>query len=668
MNILFITLSLLPLLGYILSKVYGRVPKGLIDRGQVSKKIAENATWQLPLTVLGILFSFIYNFIICGVFFVSEVVNFVTNLLILIVKFIYKWIKFSLIWIYENILSPTLIFLLKNIYYYLILTPFKILLIVINSVSSSIKWNGFKSVLLPSMFGSIAAAVLYFVGHLFESEFIGLVGVVASMVLTLSWIVASIVFNSKSASIKTVKFIGVVLGVIIGIFVLLHTSNRLDATVAFGGAFAGLLHSPTVLGVSLVLIISIGVLFFTNVGVMYINTTTESKVSTNIKEFVFESIKRFWLFLLQPLFVGLISIVVLFVPFVILKSATGVSSDTIVNPHMNEKSSSLSKEYKLFLTSDENLFDLQNVSDKQFKLELDSLKEELIISNDKSEIDIYKGYLSKVADLLVIPSPIRSADSLELDEKLANEILAKTQAELKQLNKDYKKSLKNLELNSEDIKKNIPAIYSQIDLDLNNKTIADTKKINKRANEFYTLIIDQMKEQVVNVEGRGFRYGLAFFFYLVSKAIIYSLLVALLFRLYAYTVKPVYDYYQDNYLINTFEQERSKNPNQPWLGWFIIILVIGSLNFLTPFMKNLIPSNLFNGFKTEKKLDANKTEDSKVVSTENNQSDLQQDNTFDNSESMEDQAYMNEQESSDYYEPDYESADSEYDSETDYDY
>ena len=667
MSILFIVLAILPLLGYILSKVYGRVPKGLIDRSQVSKNIAENATWQLPLTVIGILFSFIYNFIICGVFFVSEVVNFVTNLLILIVKFLYKWIKFSILWLYNNVISPTIIFLLKNIYHYFILTPFKILLIVINSVAASIKWNGFKSVLIPAVIGSIAAAVLYFVGHLLEAEIVGIVGVVVCMVLTLSWIVASIVFNTKSASIKTIKFIGVVLGVLIGIFIVLHTTNRLDATISYGGFFAGLLHSPTVLGLSIILIVALGILFFTNIGVMYINTTNETNVTTNIKEFVLESIKRFWLFLLQPLFVGLIALVILFIPFSILKSASSASADAIVNPHLSDKTSSLAKEYKLYFTSDESLYDLQKMSEKQFKLELDSLKEECAISHDQVENTIYKAYLAKVADLIAIPTPIMSADALEADEKAAKELLSKTEAELKQNNKDFKQTLKDLALETEEIKKNMPEYYSQADLDRQLKSIADTKKVKARIDAVYAIIITDLTEQVENVEGRGFRYGLAFLFYLISKAVIYSFLIALLFRLYAYTVKPVYDYYQHNYLVNTFEQERSKNVNQPWLGWFIILLVTGGLTFFSSSLEKLWPSDLFNSFNTETKVDSVK-KDLSAESNENNSADLSENNTYGESTSVEDDTYFNEQESSDYDESDYENTDTDYNSDADYDY
>jgi len=668
MNILFIVLAVLPLLGYILSKVYGRVPKGLIDRSQVSKNIAESATWQLPLTVIGILLSFIYNFIICGVFFVSEVFNFVTNLLILVVKFLYKWIKFSIIWLYNNVISPTIVFLLKNIYHYFILTPFKILLIVINSVAASVKWNGFKGVLIPSIVGSVASAILFFIGNLVGSELVGIVGVVVSMVLTLSWIVASIVFQTKSASVKTIKFISTVLGVLIGIFVVLHTTNRLDATIAYGGFFAGLLHSPTVLGLSIILIVAIGILFFTNIGVMYINTTNETNITTNIKEFVLESIKRFWLFLLQPLFVGLIALVILSIPFSVLKSASTVSADSVVNPLMNEKTSSLAKEGKLYLTSDEALFDLQKVSDAKFKVELDSLKKEYTIAHDQEENIVYKAYLAKVADLLAIPSPIKSSEVLEEEEKAAKEKLSQAKEEIVKNNNDFKQYLKDLARETEEIKKNISAGYNtQADLDRNLKTIADTKKQKSRMDEVYALKVTDLTDQVDNVEGRGFRYGLAFFFYLISKAIIYSFLVALLFRLYAYTVKPVYDYYQNNYLVTTFEEERSKNANQPWLGWFIIAALIGSMTFLSPMMKNLWPTDLFKVFNLDKKIEAVKQEVS-TESNENNTTDFTEENSFEESMPEEDDSYMNEPEPSDYYDSEYENADSDYNPESDYDY
>ena len=400
---------------------------------------------------------------------------------------------------------------------------------------------------------------------------------------------------------------------------------------------------------------------------MYINTTNETNVTTNIKEFVLESIKRFWLFLLQPLFVGLIALVILFIPFSIFKSASSTSADLIVNPHLSDKTSSLAKEYKLYFTSEENLFDLQKVSDKQFKIELDSLKNEFTISHEQEENTTYKTYLAKVADLTVIPSPIKSADAFEADEKQVKELLTKTEADLKKNNKDFKQTLKDLALETEEIKKNMPEYYSQADLDRQLKSIADTKKIKARIDAYYAITITDLTEQVENVEGRRFRYGLAFLFYLISKAVIYSFLVALLFRLYAYTVKPVYDYYQHNYLVNTFEQERSKNVNQPWLGWFIILLATGGFTFLSPSIKNLWPSDLFNGFNTEKKLETVKKVTT-VESNENNSTDLTEDDSYGDNTPIEDDSYLNEQESSDYYESDYENTDSDYNSDADYDY
>ena len=56
MSYFYYLFALIPFLGYILSKLNGRVPKGLIDRSQLSKKISETANWQLPITVFGILF------------------------------------------------------------------------------------------------------------------------------------------------------------------------------------------------------------------------------------------------------------------------------------------------------------------------------------------------------------------------------------------------------------------------------------------------------------------------------------------------------------------------------------------------------------------------------------------------------------------------------------
>jgi hypothetical protein len=656
MNYFYYLFALVPLLGYILSKINGRVPKGLIDRSQLSKKISDTANWQLPITVFGILFSYVYNSIICLLFFIFEVIYFITNWLIIIFKFIFKWIKFGVIWFYFNILSPTLIFLLRNIYHYIIITPFQILLIVINSVTPAIKWEGFRNVLIPSIIGSIIASVLYFIGMLFENQMVGIVGVIMSLVLTLSWIVAGITFNSRLSSIKSVKFIGLVLSILAAIFILLYTSNKLDTVISYGGFFAGLLHSPTVLGVSLILIISVGILFFTNIGVIYINKTEETKLSVNIKEFVFESIKRFWLFLWQPAFVALISIIIIALPFFIIKNAAELSSKYIVDPHLKDKQKEIIKDLNINLTSDEDLYDLNKVTDKQFKIELDSLKTELELSHDVEENTVYMSYIAKVANIKEIPCPLKSSKELEQELKTVKELLDNTKKQLKEVNKNHKNELKYLNAQSSEIQKGIPSYYSQQDLENHKLSIKNVIRVNKRENEKFNLYISDLEEQVSNVEGRPFRYNLAFMFYLISKAIIFSFLVTLIFRLYAYTVQPVYNYYKSNFIVSVVEEERVRNKNQPWLGWFILVLVFIGLTFVSPTVRNLVPNDILKFFMSNKKENTIKTKSTVNELTKQNVNiESQEETPFETEEPIvQEDYYGNGQEGSFNYEDSYE--------------
>ena len=87
-----------PILGYILSNQKNETPTGLLKMQRLSDVVSENPSWHLPIVIVGMFLSFVYNLGIYGLHFI---------------RFILGYVGFVLNWIYEKIILPVIRVLYK---------------------------------------------------------------------------------------------------------------------------------------------------------------------------------------------------------------------------------------------------------------------------------------------------------------------------------------------------------------------------------------------------------------------------------------------------------------------------------------------------------------------------------------------------------------------------
>ena len=69
-----------------------------------------------------------------------------------------------------------------------------------------------------------------------------------------------------------------------------------------------------------------------------------------------------------------------------------------------------------------------------------------------------------------------------------------------------------------------------------------------------------------------FAYCSTYLLFLLANYALLALIIAFVFNLYSQTVRPIFDAYNGSHLVASIEQERSRNANQPWLAWLLLVL------------------------------------------------------------------------------------------------
>ena len=112
------------------------------------------------------------------------------------------------------------------------------------------------------------------------------------------------------------------------------------------------------------------------------------------------------------------------------------------------------------------------------------------------------------------------------------------------------------------------------------KKIADLNTKRQRTDKYYNSEIAGLQAKIKYQEGNSIRYNLTYLFFLLSSGILYSILIALIANIYAASVKPVYEMWSSNFIVEKVNEARSKNSYQPWVGILLIgLLALGSGGF-----------------------------------------------------------------------------------------
>ena len=553
-------LLLLPLFGFIISKWLNQDPKGLLKYDVLSSAVSQNPSWHLPLVIIGLLMSFVVNLVIYSIFTIMYVLSLVVDFL--------KWVYTNIIEHIWNVIKKVcimmadiVVMIIKIAVRYLIIIPLDILMIVINSVPNTLKWNNYYKTFKVLAIGSICAGTLIFIGHLLEQPVIGMIGAPFVLVIILTWIVGMVSFDSHDSGKKAATFAVSVIGLILGIAAILYSMNQLDAITSWGGVFAGLWYAPSVISITIVSILLIIIAFITNVGAIYINTDGANlSFKEKLKGSVCQSFNRSWSFILQPILAFAIGAIIVTVPYLLLNNSANVLRDQIVGPTVSATGIALNQDLAKIKIAP----DIMIITQTEFNTALVDIGTQYELSRKIGENSRYANYLSEAISkgisfgIVPVLSATSIQDEIDTSNVIRNLIAKNKTSVLKNIDEEIKNVTDDTIINDED----------------KAKTIADLKIKRERTDKFMTAHISGIEATISYQEGNSLRYNLTYLLFLLAGGILSSLLIALVANIYAASVKPVYAMWTSSFLVEKVKEARSKNPYQPWVGLMLIGLLL----------------------------------------------------------------------------------------------
>jgi hypothetical protein len=632
-----VTISLviigLAFLGYLFSKLTNSDPENLIKYDQLSASVSKNPTWYFPLVVLGVIMSYIINFVsnlviyaLFAVMFLltklAELLTWLFNILKLIftsvIVPIWDLLKKTVLLIIDGIIIPVwelikkttimivdaciklaklgiemitwvidiIIMFIKIAIRYLITIPLEVLIASINSVAPSLNLKTYFNSAKVLMMASLAAGIVMFTTYLFGMSKIGELIAPFILVIAITYIVGKITFDSNDAGKKAAKFCASLVGLVFGVLVLLYVLNQLDSITSWGGVFAGLWYSPSVLSISLVTIIIISIIYITNVGVIYINTDGANlSFMDQIKGSICESFKRSYSFILQPLFALGLGLLIVVLPYALINNSANVLNDNIVAPALSSTGISLKQELAKNKVTDkmEDFTKNPEVSEGKFDSSIVKLATEIELERKIEENNRYSAYISKSIISSKMITPVVSSDiikneinvSVDLQKSLTSiksESIKAIDEELVSLdkNKAANAGMINPELDS------ATAQYYKSEGENIDKMILNKKMERERTEKFMSAHILAINDKIDYQNGSALRYNLTYLFFLLGSGILIAVLLTFIINIYAFGVRKVYDMWTSSFIVDQVKEARSKHPLQPWIGLLIIVILLSS--------------------------------------------------------------------------------------------
>ena len=610
------------ILGYIISKWANETPPGLLKFDQLSDAVSKNPSWHLPIVVVGVIMSFILNFVTNILLYALYAIMYLLARLVDLLKAIIDIIK----WIYANILVylwelikkiallfidllvrvikigvqlvtyviEFIIMIVKIAVRYIVTIPIEVILAVINGVSATLKLNFYFRTLRVLVIASFAAGLILFIGNLIEQEEIGKLGAPFVLAIALTYIVGMVVFDNKENGKKAAIFSLSVVGLIAGTLAALYSLNLLDGISSWGAVFAGLWYAPSVLSIALMTILLITVLFSTNVGAIYVNTDGANvSFLEKLKGSICESFNRSYSFILQPIFSVIVGALIVAIPYYLLINSAEVLKDSIVGPIVSSSVDDLAKDLakNQILAQEVKLTTDTSVTQSDFDSSLVKLGIELELERKVFENKRYNDYISNaimngitfgivpVAENKTIQAEINSSQTTKKDLiKSKAESLEAINDEIKDLeeNLDAQNILSNESMVAGDtlLANNYAALANQFDMDINYAKL----KLDRK-DKFMTAHIDGISAKIDYENGNSLRYNLTYLMFILGSGILSACLITFLANVYASSVKPVYEMWKSNFIVDQVKEARSKDPLQPWVGILIMILLFGGSLF-----------------------------------------------------------------------------------------
>lgn len=561
--------------GYILSKWLSKLPQGLIDREALAQRMTQESSWYAPLSVIAIAMAVVYNVGVYALFLLLEATTFVTN-------FVYKWVSLVVLWLWNEVFKPSIWMLVKVTYHYLISWPFQLLLTIIHMVPATLNRHLYTKVFWPTLYGACAAAILVFVGYLSDQQMLVEYGPLFALSLALVWTVASTIYQSKDAAIKSMRFSLIFIGILIAIYGLFYFLNILDGNIKWGGVFSGILHAPNVLAATILLLSVLSLLYLTNVGVIFSNEQLSDNWSDNIYNYIKAAFKHSLAFIYQPVLVVIVSVVIIVLPWAILDQSADFATKNWVENRLSAQSKSINDELEKVQVLDKvsRLINPDSTKNEAFDAALASLENELGLRYELSENKRYADYLSGA---LVFGSndlkPMMTAEEFDAKIKADTDALDELRGFKKTFDASYKDQIEALNDQIVDINATINSnpdlaeFYMPMrnNLKSTSKTLSITQERHQRFFEAQIAATQKVNERFA---ANWLHYSMTYLLLLIANYFLLAVVIAFIFNLYAHTVKPIYDAHNGSKIVAAFEEERSRNNQQPWLAWLVLAALL----------------------------------------------------------------------------------------------
>lgn len=561
--------------GYILSKWMSKDPQGLIDRNQLSSKITQEATWYAPLAIVAVALSVIYNVVIYALFLLLEVTTFVTN-------FVYKYVSIAVLWFWNEVFKPSVWLSIKLVYHYLVKWPFQMLITIINTVPTTLHRSLYMKVFWPTLIGSIGAGLLAFIGVYFHHSTLTNYGPLFSLTLALSWVVASTIYQTREAAIKSLRFAIVFMLLLVGLFAIGKLLNFTDGAIKWGGTLTGLLHAPSVVSAIILILSVLSLLYLSNVGVLFANDETETKWTERIYNYIKLAFKHSLTFIYQPLLVLFVSAVVVIIPWTLIDQGSQFAREYWVDTRLNEKNQDLRSELEKnnMLSQMDRLIDPEITKDADFEKALIALQKEISLTADLEENERYMDYIHQAQEVGSIDlNAMISSDEFEAKISADSLALSQLREKRKTQNTSYQEQITSLDDRILDINATINSNpeFADLYLPIRNELKTQSKALGalkERYNRFMEVLINGTKKQHANYSRNWTSYSLTYLFFILANYALLAIVISFVFNLYAHTVKPFYDAHTGSHLAASIAMERSRNAHQPWLAWLVLAVLI----------------------------------------------------------------------------------------------
>ena len=185
---------ILAIIGYLRFKYDNKKSDAFFNTKDINNSWLESKDWKSRFTPFFSAFALIYNFFVWAISGIIAIIDFVVFCFVNIVKFIKWFYKQIILWIWYEIINPTIIFLIKVIWHYPIVFIWKMLLFALLLVSPSFSKKNLKLAFLSLIKFTLASSFVWILYSMFNCIIIPIIGG-AILIFFLQYLI----FNSASS-------------------------------------------------------------------------------------------------------------------------------------------------------------------------------------------------------------------------------------------------------------------------------------------------------------------------------------------------------------------------------------------------------------------------------------------------------------------------------------